>query len=299
MHSLEFSSKAVVLVAVACTMAARGPSWWISGKVGCLSPMAHSKTWALCTVCQEEKGVHFSDAEIASKVTKVGGGHPSKVAIFYLRRRWESDPGWHPGKASPEAQTRGPKRTFTLRRQRAVAQCAMSMKRQKLEPTAQAVVAACPAATKNPNTGDPYDKKVILKVFRTLCYDNHPSHPWGHVTPVQKTALSPEQQAARLQWSRTLLADGRTAGWYYQNCIFAGPCNTVVSPSAQTAFDEHQATYGKGKRWMSSDSRMSSRNLKASPYAGKQKRFGDKRVWWFVILTRGRVCLKAVPSWLK
>ena len=41
---------------------------------------------------------------------------------------------------------------------------------------------------------------------------------------------------------------------------------------------------------------MSSRNLKASPYGGKQKRFGDKRVWRFVILTRGRVRLKAMPT---
>ena len=43
------------------------------------------------------------------------------------------------------------------------------------------------------------------------------------------------------------------------------------------------------QRWMSRDTRTRARNSRASPYAGKQARFGDKRVWWFVVLTRGQV----------
>ena len=40
---------------------------------------------------------------------------------------------------------------------------------------------------------------------------------------------------------------------------------------------------------MSEDMRGYSRNLRSSPYADKQKQFGDRKVWWFVVLTRGRV----------
>jgi hypothetical protein len=42
---------------------------------------------------------------------------------------------------------------------------------------------------------------------------------------------------------------------------------------------------------MSKDSKVYARNQRASPYAGKQAQWGDQRVWWFVVLTRGKVKL--------
>ena len=49
------------------------------------------------------------------------------------------------------------------------------------------------------------------------------------------------------------------------------------------------------KRWISKDAKMYSRNLRAVPYAGKQKQWGDKKVWWFMILARGKVSLQMMP----
>ena len=49
------------------------------------------------------------------------------------------------------------------------------------------------------------------------------------------------------------------------------------------------------KRWISKDAKMYSKNLRAVPYAGKQKQWGDKKVWWFMILTRGKVSLHMMP----
>ena len=40
---------------------------------------------------------------------------------------------------------------------------------------------------------------------------------------------------------------------------------------------------------------MKSMNLVATPYAAKQKQWADKRVWWFVALSRGKVVLHAMP----
>ena len=34
---------------------------------------------------------------------------------------------------------------------------------------------------------------------------------------------------------------------------------------------------------------MDSRNLRASPYAGKQTQWGDTKIWWFMVLSQGKV----------
>ena len=49
------------------------------------------------------------------------------------------------------------------------------------------------------------------------------------------------------------------------------------------SFQERHAGFGRAKRWISPGSQRSSRNLRASLYATKQARFGDKRLWWFMI----------------
>ena len=47
---------------------------------------------------------------------------------------------------------------------------------------------------------------------------------------------------------------------------------------------------------MSQDSRAYSRNLRSSPYASKQARWGDKRVWWFIVLFRGDLHVEFMPD---
>ena len=76
--------------------------------------------------------------------------------------------------------------------------------------------------------------------------------------------------------------------------IWFDPCSSIIPGGPRTAFDAKQATYGKGKRWMSKDKKGSSRNLRASPYGGKQAQWGDKRVWWFPVVARGVVRLVAM-----
>ena len=51
----------------------------------------------------------------------------------------------------------------------------------------------------------------------------------------------------------------------------------------------NQTANGKRKRWMSADCGAYSRNLRASSFAGRQQQFGDRKVWWFGVLARGRV----------
>ena len=76
---------------------------------------------------------------------------------------------------------------------------------------------------------------------------------------------------------------------YYSHVLWMDPCHCIVPGSPKTQYDQQQASYGKGPRWMSPDQAMDSRNLRSSPYAGKQCQWGDVKLWWFIVLCRGKV----------
>ena len=47
---------------------------------------------------------------------------------------------------------------------------------------------------------------------------------------------------------------------------------------------------------MSDDAVYNSRNLRASPYAGKQASWGCQRAWWFIVLARGQIKLVSMGT---
>ena len=73
---------------------------WKGGKKGCLSPIMQAKAWGL-----SEAGVRQVD--IAAKLEKIGGGHPTQSAVSKLLLRIKGDPE---GKKSASAG-RVPKRS--------------------------------------------------------------------------------------------------------------------------------------------------------------------------------------------
>ena len=90
-------------------------------------------------------------------------------------------------------------------------------------------------------------------------------------------------------WGQWIQEQGLTSGYFFQHCVWVDPCNVVLSKAPRSVSGHDQAKYGKGPRWMSPDARMSSRNLRASPYGSGQAHHGDKRVWWFIVPARGKV----------
>ena len=54
----------------------------------------------------------------------------------------------------------------------------------------------------NPDTGEYFDKKLILDVFKNECFDNGARLPWGHLSPVSQSALSPGQIASRRKYAK-------------------------------------------------------------------------------------------------
>ena len=272
-----------------------GGDWWASSRTGTLPPVEQAKLWALTTLA-DTFGVKLSLEKMASVLKKNGGGHPSVETIRKWKSVFQEDPDWYPGKTQEDAATPGPKPVFTPQRKHAVASAAMAEKRAGREPTVAGVRARCPSATWNENTEQPITDKYILHVFREQCYDDDSEQPWGHMVAYNKTALSPAMMELRLAWANEHLRHRQPDHWFFRNVIWLDPCSTILSEGPRAAFDEKHASYGKGKRWMSPDSRMSSRNLRAAPYATKQSRWGDKRVWWFIILARGVAKLVAMPD---
>ena len=274
--------------------------WWFSGRTGYLPPCEQAKAWAI-TMMIDQFEIKLPARKIAEVLTKVGGGNPDERAVQKWQKIFREDDEWYPGKGDEErtqGKTPGPKPLFTGQAKNAVAQAAMAEKRSGNNPTVAAVRLRCQVATINPATGQPFTGKYILQVFRTRCYDDGAELPWGYIVPYQKTALSEDMQALRLTWAKAELAKGNNEGWFHRNVVWFDPCSSILSNSDRSEFDEQQSSYGKGKRWASPDCRMSSRNLRSSPYAGKQCHKGDKRIWWFVILARGVVRFEPMDaSW--
>ena len=117
--------------------------------------------------------------------------------------------------------------------------------------TVEAVQARAPKASTNPETGEPFDKKWVPQVFRTLYHDGDPEDTWDRHAACHKTALLPELLPLRLSWAKRLLGTRRSAGWYYRNVVWFDPCNTVVPKVPRACFNQAQAGLAKRKQWSS------------------------------------------------
>ena len=272
--------------------------FWLSGKSGSLSPWMMAQTVAMLKLRSKQK-LDVSYADIAMSVSKIGGGHPSKQAIALIDKFVSADPDWLPGQGKPGALKVGRKAVFTDMKKKQVAKSAMLLKKKGLEPTLGAMMAQAPAAVLNPLTNLPFSTPTLSKVLRERAYDKDPTDAWIYTTPLAKSALSEDVITARLAWARKLKQLNkqlhRDAQWYCDHVIWIDPCNTVVPAAKRTIFDQAQAARGKSKRWMSKGSKRKSRNLRATPYAGKQRQWADKRAWWMMVMTRGKVVLHSLP----
>ena len=170
---------------------------------------------------------------------------------------------------------------------------------EKKEPSAALAKEHCPLAALNPQTGEAFTDKVILEVFKTRCYDEGSNIPWSREHPLQKTVLPDFLMELRAEWAPDMLAnDMPIPAWFLRHCVWVDPCYNILSVTRRQVFDMEQASYGKRTRSMSKDKKRYSRNGRSSPYGGKQKQFGDVKLWWFVVLCRGRVHIEVMgPDW--
>ena len=111
--------------------------------------------------------------------------------------------------------------------------------------------------------------------------------PWEFRIGAKRRALLAEDQERRADWGRLLLSEDLSPGWFLQNIIWMDICSKVIPGSPMKALDQQRAAEHKQKQLISPGSYCASSNVGGSLTADKQCGFGDTRVFFGVVLTRG------------
>ena len=259
---------------------------WLEGKEGCLSPLEQCRAWALREVYRElgtpEKKLY---TKVAEKLTKVGGGQPTSRAVLLLFEKVDNSDDWYPGKVE---EGRGRKPALTGLARSAIQRSAESIKRNGGEPTYGRILASCPEAVKNPDTGKPVSKKRVYDVFEKHCHDDGQEKPWKNRSRLTKSALPEEVMEKRLEWQVFMVGLGHSAAWFYKNMVWFDLCNSII-PTSEKKASEQALARKSGKGWMSPGSQEYSKNLRGKKECLKQNSWDTFKVWWMPVLTRGKL----------
>ena len=272
---------------------------WLEAPDDRLCGREQAKAWALREIWREDgKKPYGLNAFVSGKLWKQKAGkgrcaHPTPAAIGQLFQRIDSDPDWFPGKHNDEP--RGPKRVLSGPKKTAVVSAAKRLKKEGSEPTYSAIVAACPAATTNPTTGEPVDKKLVYQVFREACFDEDPSDPWCHLSRLARNALDDAAMQRRLTFAVHMLRLAHSPTWYYTNLVWCDLCNSILPRTEKKALELTLARKG-GKGWMSKGSKQQSQNLRMPKHLMKLSSSDTVRVWWVPVLTRGKLHIESLPD---
>ena len=225
-----------------------------------------------------------TDAE--GKLPKTKKESPSANAVKQLFERMDADADWYPGKANYE--NNGAPAVLTGTNRATIARCAMTMKKNGVEPTYEKVIAACPKAALNPKTKQPFSKDTIYTILNEDCYDDDPCLPWEHKYRYSKTALTDDMLERRMAYADLVLSWAHTALWFYNHCVWTDLCSSIVPLSEKKASEMALARKGK-KGWQSPGSEMANQNLLGKRESLKQKAFDTMRIWWFPMLCKGKL----------
>ena len=201
---------------------------WLGGRPGELSALAEARAWALRECWRDQHESEYGMLRyIAERVEKTGGGNPSREAVRVLLGRIDADPQWYPGKVAA-AKRNGPEPVLRAAKRRAVATSAERLKKSGQEPTYSRVVAQCPEATRNPQTGAPVHKKQLYAVLKQDCFDEGADEPWEHKARYSKAALTPDMMRKRFAFARHVRNWRRTVRWFRNNVVWTDICNSIL-----------------------------------------------------------------------
>ena len=230
-------------------------SLWVSGRAGTLGPWSQAKVWALKEVWTElhPHTTHGRNTWIASKVSVIkapdrgkgerkgkgngrgesmcmgkGNLHPSEQAIGKLITKMEEGAEWFPGKRY--GSMGGRPSVLSETNKAIIARSAMALKQRGIPPTGPLVLAQCPAAARNPNTGEPVAFQRLYDVFGSRCFDNDPGIPWECRKRLCKQALTQPLIERRLAFGRHMETLHQEGGWdedrYFEEVVWADDFST-------------------------------------------------------------------------
>ena len=233
---------------------------------------------------------------IASHVAKNDGTHPTRQALHKFFAAVDADPDWFPGKHN--GKKRGPPPLFTRAKRQRCAKVMMALKHsQGDEPSLSEMKVQCKRSTVNPQTGVPFDDKVLRRVLTEDCYDLDPEHPWRFQPRLQKRFLSQKVTGQRLAMCTQLLGPTYahcTPGWFHRHVVWMDPCSSILPGNKAQWLAMKQAAKG-AKGYISDNAMMENANLRGPATALKQKTFVGRKMNWVILLARGRVAVRVLP----
>ena len=260
---------------------------WTHAAKGRMPPIEQAKLWALREVLRKQGEGPDQYTWMASQVRVQGGGCPDRRRVASFFKRVDKDPeGWFPGKKDGPV---GRPVEMTPAKRRAIATAAQGLKRRRVLPSYDSVRVQAPAATFNPKTGAPFSRNKINEVLTTDCFDPGATKPWQFSRGPQRKPLTGDEKDYRAGWARRLQRLGFDEAWFLRNVVWIDLCNKVIPGSPKKAFDQLAAGDNKRKRLMSPDAVQVSDNAGGSKAAERQCSWGDTRVWYLVVMTRGRL----------
>lgn len=270
---------------------------WEGGQKDRLGPWEQARALAFREASKELHGGEVNVPWVCARVQKNDGTPPHRQSLHDSFALVDGDPDWFPGKHT--GSKRGPKPLFNLAKKRRCAKVMMKVKHEDGdEPTLEEMKVRCPASVINPQTGEPFDDKILRKVFAEECYDLDPENPWRFRPRLRKRYLSPQLVEHRSAMCKHLLAAAFahcTPGWFFQNVLWIDPCSSI-RPGSKAQFLLQKQVLKGTKGYQSSDALMESFNLRGPETALKQRTWSGHKVNWVIVLARGVVAVKVLPS---
>ena len=270
---------------------------WKTARAGTLSPWSQALVWGLkhAWALTHKGGQEYGrNTWIAKRVWLEGKPkkHPSAQGVGQLIEKM-ADPEWFPGKIC--GSLGGRPKVLSETNQSAIARSAMALKERGFEPTYPLVIAQCPNAAVNPETGEFVSKHVIYSIFESKCYDEDPSRTWAHRSRSSKEALTEGEISKRLQFGKHMESLRHGAEWYFRHVVWTDVCNDVLPLTERKCLLQAQARKG-GAGWMSAGSETKSYNLRGKKEQLKLSGSECQRVFWMPILARGKLHLEVLGS---
>ena len=271
--------------------------WKKARKDGCMTPWQQARAYGLNEAWTEMHGeaTYGKLKWISDRVYVQGPGqkHPSTEAIRQLIDKMTQDDDWFPGKVY--GGLGGRPCVLTETNKSIVATSAMAMKERGIEPTYALIIAQCPNASINPNTGEPVSKQVVYDILESRCYDIDPDTPWCHQKRLAKTAVLPQDFPKRLAFGKHMLSLRHTPRWYWQHVTWTDICNSVLPLTVRKANAQALAQKG-GSGWISADAKHETINMRGQKHelvlAGKE----CVRIYWMPVLARGKLHIELLGS---
>ena len=268
---------------------------WTTAAPGRLSPAEQCKLWALRQVLRMQGEDDEQYDWMASQVTVMGGGHPGRQSVRdFFKRVDAAGDSWYPGVSLGK---RGRPLEMTKKKRQALAKSMMAAKARGEMPCYDTALAYCETSTFNDKAQAVFSRGTINKVLTTDCYDETPDRPWEFRYGAKRRPLTAEAKELRTEWAERILQEGHTAAWFHDNIVWMDICSKVIPGTPSVALDQARTAQNKKKRLMSPGATEKSINLGGSVTADKQCGYGSTRVYFGVVLARGRVGVVVSQTW--